>query len=400
VIFVTSVESPLSEAEEGFLQDIRGYVRKLFILVNKIDLLVPAELDDVLTYIQQGVERALGSNGLRIYPLSAQLGLIAKQNRDMTALRASGLPGFEQALTSYLSEELARIFLVASLDRALRIFSGSNRTPALQALHDQMETLHSSLLNGAALSTDLTTHKGLSESAGTAIDEAIDRSRSKSSTGNKQRTSGASGRCPICTAQSQAVFEFFVHWQYTFMRSEAARQALADSRGFCPVHTWQFEKIASPMTVSEGFVSVVEAQIAQLYDLLESPAKEWANRLERLPTQVDSCAACRILKETENEQIQQFLTEIAEDGARERYARSLGLCLPHLDAVIATCTDQEISRFLIGVQIRTLEQISEDMRSFTLKREVLRRDLLNSDETNAWVRALAQLVGERTARIS
>jgi hypothetical protein len=32
VIFVTSVEAPLSEAEEGFLLDIRGQVRHLFVI--------------------------------------------------------------------------------------------------------------------------------------------------------------------------------------------------------------------------------------------------------------------------------------------------------------------------------------------------------------------------------
>jgi GTP-binding protein EngB required for normal cell division len=39
VIFVTSVDAPFSEAEERFLVDIRGQVRQLFIVVNKMDML-------------------------------------------------------------------------------------------------------------------------------------------------------------------------------------------------------------------------------------------------------------------------------------------------------------------------------------------------------------------------
>jgi hypothetical protein len=48
--------------------------------------------------------------------------------------------------------------------------------------------------------------------------------------------------------------------------------------------------------------------------------------------------------------------------------------------------------------VQLLEEISEDMRSYTLKRDALRRGLLNSHEKNAWRRALVQLVGERTVR--
>jgi len=39
VIFVTSVEAPLSEPEEAFLRDVQLYARRLFVVVNKVDLL-------------------------------------------------------------------------------------------------------------------------------------------------------------------------------------------------------------------------------------------------------------------------------------------------------------------------------------------------------------------------
>ena len=46
-----------SEAEELFLRDVRQYVRKLFIVVNKTDLLAVSEREEVLRYIQAGIER-------------------------------------------------------------------------------------------------------------------------------------------------------------------------------------------------------------------------------------------------------------------------------------------------------------------------------------------------------
>ena len=39
IVFVTSVEAPFSATEKDFLLDVRQFVRRLFIVVNKIDLL-------------------------------------------------------------------------------------------------------------------------------------------------------------------------------------------------------------------------------------------------------------------------------------------------------------------------------------------------------------------------
>jgi hypothetical protein len=44
-----------------------------------------------------------------------------------------------------------------------------------------------------------------------------------------------------------------------------------------------------------------------------------------------------------------------------------------------------------------LEEIAEDMHTYMLKREALRRGLLNENEERAWLRALLQLSGERTS---
>jgi hypothetical protein len=49
----------------------------------------------------------------------------------------------------------------------------------------------------------------------------------------------------------------------------------------------------------------------------------------------------------------------------------------------------------LAEQSSRLEELSEDMRNYVLKRDALRRDLLNANEANAWTRALIQVVGER-----
>lgn len=116
-----------------------------------------------------------------------------------------------------------------------------------------------------------------------------------------------SGTCPICTAQSQAIFDFFVHWQYGLSTSEAARRSFAAERGVCSAHTWQFQQVASPQGISEGFAPLIETVGAELRHCLEQPSERLVERIGGLLSNVESCAACRVLQETETEQIGQFL---------------------------------------------------------------------------------------------
>ena len=118
VVFVTSVEAPLSHAEESFLRDIRQYVRRLFVVVNKLDLVDDQEREGVLAYIRAGIRAVLGTNGARLYPLSARQGLQAKLHNDREALQQSGLPAFEADLTAFVTEEKSEFFLVAILGPA------------------------------------------------------------------------------------------------------------------------------------------------------------------------------------------------------------------------------------------------------------------------------------------
>jgi len=71
-----------------------------------------------------------------------------------------------------------------------------------------------------------------------------------------------------------------------------------------------------------------------------------------------------------------------------RYRRSLGLCLPHLQAAFLSSLSQEVADFLLREQANRLEEISEDMHSYLLKRDALRCGLLNDNEKNTWRRAI------------
>lgn len=120
-LFVTSVDSPLTAAELDFLKEIRRYVRKIFFVVNKTDLLGSRESAEVLAFVADTIREHLGTDAIRIFPLSCKLGLAAKAAGDGDAYSGSGLKGLEDELGRFLSDEKSAGFLAAIIDRALRL---------------------------------------------------------------------------------------------------------------------------------------------------------------------------------------------------------------------------------------------------------------------------------------
>jgi GTP-binding protein EngB required for normal cell division len=414
VIFVTSVEAPISEAEERFLQDIRQHAHKLFVVVNKIDLLAQTEREQVLDYIRAGIDAILGVSNMRIYPLSARQGLEAKLRNEEKGIQQSGMGEFEIAVASFLAEEKSRIFLIAILDRALRLLAdfedNTERIPGRDVENSAASTLAPQRLRTAleGLRTSIQSPDGAFPAPAEAstdstvvqapLEQAIEASQINAKPG-QEHPFVITRTCPICVVQSKTVFDFFAHWQYAVSTHEDSRRAFCAARGFCLVHTWQFQQIASPQGISQSYAPLVENAVAELRLLVGQTPQVGAAQLDTLLPTSESCPACRLLRQTSQTQISRFIALMMTPEGQERYRRSLGLCLPHLQAALLSSPSQALTDFLLREQADRLEEISEDMHSYVLKRDALRRGLLNTNEEKAWLRALLQLVGERTAHI-
>jgi len=418
VIFVTSVEAPLSEAEEHFLVDIRGQVRQLFVVVNKLDMLGEEDSKEVLGYIQMRVAQLLGTGAAHLSALSARDGLTAKLNHDDAGIYRSGLAPFEQGLTAFLAEAQGRTLLVSVLDRALRLIASVDPTLAIASangsieppgsaleLRRTMESLRASLRAGAPLSAALRTAEPTAADP-RVIDQTIATSRSPAQRAGREQANAQHRTWPICVAQGQALFAFFTQWQYRLATDTMAQRAFAAERGLCSVHTWQFQEMASPQGISEGYVPLIETLAVELSRLLERAIERTAAPLAALLAGAATCAACRLVRETAAEQVEQLLVSLVTAEGRADYSSSAGLCLPHLQATLAhvehsidgTIERRAVAEFLLREQVRRLEDLADDLRSYTLKRDALRRGLLHQEEEDAWRRALVQLVGARAAR--
>src|SRR6188768_3392931 len=78
VLFVTSADRPFTESERAFLEQVRGWGKKVVIVINKIDIFESArDVEDVRSFVAENARALLGFSP-EIFPVSARLALRAK----------------------------------------------------------------------------------------------------------------------------------------------------------------------------------------------------------------------------------------------------------------------------------------------------------------------------------
>jgi small GTP-binding protein len=109
VLFVTSADRPFTETERAFLEQVRGWGKKVVIVINKIDILEDErQVADVRAYVAESAHAMLGFDPV-IFPVSAKLALRAKQG-EPAAWAASRFDALESYVRSSLDEP-ARVHL-------------------------------------------------------------------------------------------------------------------------------------------------------------------------------------------------------------------------------------------------------------------------------------------------
>ena len=335
VLFVTSVDTPLTSMELEFLREIRQHVHKIFFVVNKTDLLPAPQVADVLVFVARTLREEMGANDLRIFPLSCQRALAGDPD--------SGLPALQEELARFLSEEKTEAFLNAIAQRVARLNGSEARpvsaTPVVSRIAPPQPT--------AAMKTRY---------------------------------------CPVCDHLYQVVFDFLAQWQYAIATDAEAQTEFAAELGFCPLHTWQMNMWSSPVGASVGY-----AKLAQRVAHLLKETRD----VTALVRDTQTCRVCRLMRDAEKRYAAEFAGALATAAGRETYARSQGACLRHLALLIAASDNREVADFLRAEAARRFEEAGEDMQSFAMKTDALRRYLRNEDERDAYLRAITHLVGDR-----
>lgn len=131
VLFILSVDQPMSRAELDFLKDVREYSDKIFFLLNKADYLNERDLKEALDFSRSVLKEATGSD-VRIFPLSARLALDGELNKTPDMIEKSLLPQFSGMLNTFLMEEKGKVLIISVAGNLLRMISQARLELALE----------------------------------------------------------------------------------------------------------------------------------------------------------------------------------------------------------------------------------------------------------------------------
>jgi GTP-binding protein EngB required for normal cell division len=195
--------------------------------------------------------------------------------------------------------------------------------------------------------------------------------------------------CFVCERIAAELFDFFSKRQYELAMNEAQRRAHAANAGFCPLHTWQYERIASPHGVCLAYGPLLTGIARHLRSIAASgsSSRSMRDRIDDLYPSAQRCAACQRAAGAEKAAVE----DLREDHAVGEF----GLCLLHLGVVLGGETDIETARALILEQAAALDRTSQDMQTYALKHDAVRRELASDAEWMAYLSGLSLLVGLR-----
>ena len=110
VVFVTGFDSALTGTETDFLTTAAGQSGKLFLVINKRDLVTQSDAAEVTRYVQRWARASLPAEP-PVFGISALHALGGAVNSDARQLADSGIGLLRDALTRFLTAEQGRVAL-------------------------------------------------------------------------------------------------------------------------------------------------------------------------------------------------------------------------------------------------------------------------------------------------
>jgi hypothetical protein len=198
---------------------------------------------------------------------------------------------------------------------------------------------------------------------------------------------GAAEGCTVCQQMEQALTSRLFAGQFRLATREDEQERHSLGRGFCPLHTWQYAAVGSPLGISAGYAKLA-ASVADALESLsrqDSAAADLARGVAALTTEPGRCPVCVALADRERTAIAGLMSQVPPTTA--------ALCLRHLALALSAGLETRAARALLGVLAAALRRDSEDMRAYALKREAYRSGLVTAEESRAYLDALRRLAG-------
>lgn len=148
VLFVGALDQPMGRDEVAFLERVRPFAAKLFCLMNKIDHLEAAELQEALEFSRAVISRAVGTT-VPIHAIGARATLKEGTSTAMSPVGTHGFREFETALREFLHTDKAAVGLRSTANGLRRALAQARLNLELEsrALRAPLELINARLEN-------------------------------------------------------------------------------------------------------------------------------------------------------------------------------------------------------------------------------------------------------------
>lgn len=213
--------------------------------------------------------------------------------------------------------------------------------------------------------------------------------------------------CPICrcvTDESRGHLHALLYEQVT---DPETRRALRAAWGFCNLHTWMLLEIENSLFGAAIIYEDLVKLVLQRTERLASGARgrSWFRALlgrPRCVTVVEFyrnrtiCPACTTAAATERRYLDTLVNFVEDGDLQAAYARSQGLCLPHLFVAVDQNGEGSGTRKLVEKTREKWASVEKDIGSFVSKHDYRNREPYTQAEVASYTRAFEMLVGAKS----
>jgi hypothetical protein len=198
-----------------------------------------------------------------------------------------------------------------------------------------------------------------------------------------------SGVCVVCEQMQATHTDYLRRTQFRLATREGDQERHALAGGFCPLHTWQYAAIASPLGISAGYPKLAAAVADALESISEQDGADadLAGRVADIAPQAGTCPLCAALADRERKAVSGAVGEASAAPA------AAALCLRHLALALAAGPPPDTAGTMVRTLADALRRDADDMRAYALKREGLHSGLVTEEESRAHLGALRRLAG-------
>jgi hypothetical protein len=164
----------------------------------------------------------------------------------------------------------------------------------------------------------------------------------------------------VCQQMEQTLTSHLFSGQFRLATREDEQDRHTLAGGFCPLHTWQYAAVASPLGISAGYAGLA-ASVAEVLESLsreDFPAADLARKVAALTTGPGTCPVCAALAGRERTAIAELISQVPPAPA--------ALCLRHLALALSAGADARTGQALLrglAARLRALTQPWADQES-------------------------------------